>query len=112
MYTFFFINSIYTIAFPGGSEVKNLPANSGDAGSIPGLGRPPAEGNGNLLLYSCLGNLMDSGAWQATVHRSQRVGHNLVTKEQQSIPLLIKHIIQRVLTQKKQGVGEYTTFYM
>ena len=48
--------------------VKNLPANAGDAGSIPGLGRSPREENGNQHQYSCLGNPMDSGAWQATVH--------------------------------------------
>ena len=48
--------------------VKNLPVNAGDMGSILGLGRAPGEGNGNLLQYSCLRNLMDRGAWQATVH--------------------------------------------
>ena len=48
--------------------VKNLPANVGDLGLIPGLGRYPGEGNGNPLQYSCLGNPMDSGAWPATVH--------------------------------------------
>ena len=51
--------------------VKNPPANAGDtrdAGSIPGLGRPPGGGNGNPLQYSCLKNPMDRGAWQATVH--------------------------------------------
>ena len=47
--------------FPGGSVVKNLPANAGDKGSIFGLGRPPGKGNGNLLQYSCLENLMDRG---------------------------------------------------
>ena len=47
--------------------VKNPPANSGDAESIPGLGRSPGEGNGNPLQYSCLENSMDRGAWQATV---------------------------------------------
>ena len=50
--------------------VKSLPANAGDtrdAGSIPGLGRSPGGGNGNPLQYSCLGNPMDRGAWQATV---------------------------------------------
>ena len=62
--------------------VKNLPANAGDAGSIPGSGRSP-EGNGNSLQYSCLGNPMDRGAWWATVHEVARVGHNLVTKQQQ-----------------------------
>ena len=52
--------------------VKNLSVSAGDirdAGSIPGLGRSPGGRHGNLLQYSCLGNLMDGGAWQATVHR-------------------------------------------
>jgi len=57
------------LGFSGGSVVKNPPANVGDAGnSIPGLGRSPEEGNGNPLQYSCLGNPMDRGGWQATVH--------------------------------------------
>ena len=47
--------------FPGGSVVKNPPANTGDAGSIPGLGRSPGEGNGNSPQYFCLGNPMDRG---------------------------------------------------
>jgi len=49
--------------------VKNLPAGAADMDSIPGLGRSPREGNGNPLQYSCLGNPMDRGACQATVHR-------------------------------------------
>ena len=48
--------------------VKNLSANAGDLGLIPGLGRSPGEGNGNLVQYSCLGNPMDRGSWWATVH--------------------------------------------
>ena len=55
-------------SFPGGSVVKNPPANAGDVGSIPGSERPPGEGNGNPLQYSCLGNHMDRGAWWAVVH--------------------------------------------
>ena len=51
-----------------GSMVKNLPANGGDKGWIHGLGRFPGEGNGNPLQYSCLGNPMDRGAWETTVH--------------------------------------------
>ena len=47
--------------------VKNPPANAGDAVSIPGSGISPGEENGNALRYSCLGNPMDRGAWQATV---------------------------------------------
>ena len=53
---------------PDGSVVKNLPANAGDMGSIPGSGRPPGGGNGNPLQYSCLENPMERGARQATVH--------------------------------------------
>ena len=55
-----------------GLMVKNPPANARDirdTGYIPGSGRSPGEGNGNPLQYSCLGNSMDRGAWQATVHR-------------------------------------------
>ena len=54
--------------FPGGLVVKNPPANAKDAGSIPGLGTSPGEGNGNPLQYSCLGNPVDRGARRATVH--------------------------------------------
>ena len=57
--------------FPGDSAVKNSPVNAGDirdAGSIPGLGRSPGEGNGNPLQYSCLRNPTDM--------ESQRIGHN------------------------------------
>ena len=51
--------------------VKNPPANAGDerdVGSIPESGRSPGEGHGNPLQYFCLENLMDRGAWWATVH--------------------------------------------
>ena len=53
---------------PGGSAVKNPPANVGGAGSIPGLGRSPGKGNGNPLQCSCLENPKDRGAGQAVVH--------------------------------------------
>ena len=55
--------------------VKNLPANAGDVrdvGSISGSGRSPGGGHGNSLLYSCLENPMNRGAWQAKVHRVAR----------------------------------------
>ena len=55
------------MGFPGGSVVKNLPANAGDRGPIPRLGRS-GRGHGNPLQYSCLENSMDRGAWWATVH--------------------------------------------
>ena len=59
------------LGFPGGSVVKNTSVNAGDAGdagSVPGLGRSPEEGNGNPLQYSCLENSMGRGPCQATVH--------------------------------------------
>ena len=65
-------------------EVKNLPANAGDArdsGSIPGWGRPPGVGSGHPLQYSCLGNPMDRGVWQATVRRVIKSQTHLSDKE-------------------------------
>ena len=53
---------------PGGSVVKNQPANTEDAASIPESGRSPGVGNGNPLRYSCLENPMDRGDWWATVY--------------------------------------------
>ena len=58
--------------FPVVSVVKNLPANAGDMGSIPGLGRSPERENGNPLQFSCLGNPMDRGAWRATIHEAAK----------------------------------------
>ena len=56
------------LGFPGGSAVKNPPAEARDTGSVPGSGRSFGEGNGNLPQYSCLENPMDRGAWRAAVH--------------------------------------------
>ena len=64
----FWLHCVLVRGFPGGSAVKNLPANSGDAedeGLVLELGRSPGEGNGNPHQYSCLGNPMDRGAWWA-----------------------------------------------
>ena len=72
---------------PGGSAVKNSPDNAGDAGSIPGSGRSPGEGNSNPLQYSCLENPMDRRAWQATVHGVARVGHDIATKQPPALNL-------------------------
>ena len=74
----------FSEGFPDGSVVKNAPVNAGDASLIPGSGRSPRAGNGNLLQYSCLKNFMDRGAWRATVRGSQRVRHDLVTKTDNS----------------------------
>ena len=57
------------LGFPGGSERKESACNAGDAGSIPGWGRSPGEGNGYPLQYACLEISMGRGAWQATVHK-------------------------------------------
>ena len=54
--SFVWISLIIIWGFPGSSVVKNPPANVGNAGSIPGLGRAPGEGNGDPLQYSCLEN--------------------------------------------------------
>ena len=78
---FLFLSMYHSLmGFPGGSVVKNPPANAGDAGLISGLGRSPGEGNGNPLQYSCLENPMDKGALWAIVYGIARVGHNLATE--------------------------------
>ena len=51
-------------------------SNVEDAGSVPGSGRSPGEGIGNPFQYSSLGNLVDRGAWQATVHGVAKIRHN------------------------------------
>ena len=64
----FFVIKWGWLGFPGGTVAKNSPANAGDVGLMPGWGRSPGKENGNPLQYSCLGNPMDRGAWQTTVH--------------------------------------------
>ena len=76
----FFWDKYHTGGFPGGSVVKDLPANAEDMGSIPRLGRSPGEGHGNPLQYSYLeipwteepGGLLSMGL--------QRVRHDWATK--------------------------------
>ena len=60
-------SSKVVMGFPGSSDGKESACNVGDLRSMPGLGRPPGEGNGNPLQYSCLQKSMDRGAWRATV---------------------------------------------
>ena len=65
------------MGFPGDSLVKNLPANAGDVGLIPGLERCPGEENGNPLhplQDPCLGNPVDKGAWRSTVDEVAKMG--------------------------------------
>ena len=70
LWGYYQLSKEYTVYRP--PQVKKNPsANEGDirdVGSIPGSGRSPGGGHGNLLQYSCLENSMDRGAWQATVH--------------------------------------------
>ena len=73
------LGHMISLGFPGGSEAENLPANAqgvGDVGSIPGLGRPPGERNGNPLQYSCLGNSMSKKPDRLQFMGLQRVGHD------------------------------------
>ena len=58
----------YYTQLVGSSVVKNLPANAGDAGLVPGSGRASGEGNGSSFQYPCLGNPMERGALWVTVH--------------------------------------------
>ena len=67
------------MGFPGASVVKNLPANAGDSGSVPGSERAPGGGNCSPLQYSCLENLMDRGGWWATVHAVAKSWRQLST---------------------------------
>ena len=81
--------------------IKNLPANAGDAGdpgSIPGLGRCPAGGQGNPLQYSCLENLMDRGTWQ--VPKSQ-------TRFSMHAYLVHFRGISNILDTTKKGLGRF-----
>ena len=85
-------------SFPSGSVVKNLPAmqetacNTGDVGSIPGLGRSPGKGNVNLFHYSCLDNFMDRRAWWATIHGFAKAGHDIGTKSHQPPPQMMMNM--------------------
>ena len=81
------------LGFPCGSAGKESTCNVGHLGLIPGSGIPLREGNGNLLQYSCLGNIMNRGDCQAAVHRVTRVGHNFVAKpptgDNKHVPLFL-----------------------
>ena len=84
------ISTFLALAYPVALVVKNPPASAGDVrdtGLIPGSGRFPGGGHGKPLQYSCLGNSMDRGSWQATVHR--------VTKSQTWLKLLSMHTCTR-----------------
>ena len=71
------------LGFPDSSVGKESACNAGDPGLIPGSGRSPGEGKSYPLQYSCPKNPMDSGAWQATVHRvtKSRTQHAILERE-------------------------------
>ena len=84
---YFLLKYSWIMGYPGCSVV-NPPANAGDSGSIPGLGRSPGAGTGNPLEFSCLENFMDRGAWQARVQGvTKESDNNLVTELQKQIEL-------------------------
>ena len=56
------------VGLPGWLSGRESLWNAGDMGSVPGSGRSPREGNSNPLQFSCLGNIMDRGAWWAIIH--------------------------------------------
>ena len=85
----------------GDSDGKESTCNAGDPGSIPGLGRPPGEGNGKALWYSCLGNPMDRGAKWARVFAIKRVRHTRLSNSR-------FHFIRRFVTIKWDH-GQYPT---
>ena len=69
---------LFVWGFPGGTVVKNSPANAGatrNESLMPGSRRSSGGGNGNLLQYSCLGNPLDREAWRTVVHGVQKVRH-------------------------------------
>ena len=80
--------------------VKNLAANAGDMGSIPGSGRAPVEGNGNPQQCSCLRNLIDRRDWQALVAKSRHgVAKSqtvLAPEHQQPVILMHSNIVTHV----------------
>ena len=67
-YTSCFLHCLIGYVVNGGLDGKESACNVGGAGSTPGSGKFPGEGNGNPLQYFCLGNPIDRGAWQARVH--------------------------------------------
>ena len=75
------VASLVAGSLSGGSDSKESACNARDLGSIRGLGRSPGERNGNPLQYSCLENPMERATLGTTVHRLQRVEHDLVIKQ-------------------------------
>ena len=85
------------MGFPGGSVVKNLPANAGDTGLISGLERSPGGGNGNPLQYSCLGKSHGQKELGGLQFMGLRKRHDLTTKQQQEAKIIsFQHAIKKL----------------
>ena len=85
----FFVDVIHYLGFPGGSVVKNMPADAGDEDSIPGSGRSPEGGNGNPLQYSCLGPHEQRSLAGYSPWGHQKVKHNWETEHAHTSSLLL-----------------------
>ena len=72
IFYFKLVSDTLKLGFPDDAVMMNLPTSAGDTSSILESGKSPGGGNGNPLQYSCLGNLMDRRAWQATVHEATK----------------------------------------
>ena len=90
MYNFIYTYILYGL--PWWLSGKESACNAEDVGSIPGLGRSPAEEHGNTFQYFCLGTPMNRGAWRAIVHGVTRVRHDLVTKSLPPPPYIFTYI--------------------
>ena len=93
---------------------KQSTCNVENVGSIPRLGRSPRERNGTPVQYSCLGNPMDRGAWQAIVHGVTRVCHNLAIKpptppEDSKVEVNCESLLYKVATRAKSSLVQSLT---
>ena len=96
------------LAFPGGAVIKNLPVNAGDPGDrslIPGLERSAGGGMATPLQYSCLGNPMDRGTWQATVHLVAKLDTTEATEHS------TQHHLIRGINQKNYFLSSDVTYH-
>ena len=93
--------TLRVMGFPGGSDGEEPTCDTGDPGSVPGLGRSPGEGHGNRLQYSCLGNPMDRGAWWAIVHGVTKSQTRPNNEHFQHVLKHLLHLLQTAIKYKK-----------